>query len=231
MNNTTPFEDFMAAMSAFETTLGLDENTVGSSFNQRLKEVASKNHKIKKNREKLSLIRELRNKFAHEAHKMHDLIKPGQGSIDLLIDACDAITKPPLAYDMFKANIREFTLADKLKDVYAYLHDKDYSQVFYRDEHENLRVLSANTIQRWCAAQVELGLIDLETKIIDIYGACEVTGELDFLPRSTSVYEAQAVFSREENQNLISLIITEKGKPNQKPLACVAPWDIARLAS
>lgn len=94
--------------------------------------------------------------------------------------ACDAITTSPLAYDIFKANIREFTLTDKLKDVYAYLHDKDYSQVFYRDEHENLRVLSANTIQRWCAAQVELGLIDLETKIIDIYGACNLLGSWAF---------------------------------------------------
>ena len=228
-DTNTLIAEFLKAFGSLETAMGLKEDSYPPSFAKRLNALKGRNFWIRKNIESLVLLRELRNQIAHDLNSVHELITPGPASISLLEAAQAAIASPPLAVSRFRTEIREFSESESLSDVYIHLHDKDFSQVFFRAENSELCLLSANTMQRWSAAQVEEGLIDLATPISEVFAARETDCELAFMPRDVSIFEVQAYFAEEMNRQLIAVLVTENGKSTERPLACITHWDMAML--
>ncbi len=172
----------------------------------------------------------LRNVLVHERYKARYLAEPRQELVDELQRLIDRLHNPPRVIQHFKCSIREFSEADAIGAVLRYTAEHDFSQVAVR-RAGRLELLSANTLQRWLAHHAAAAIIELDVTVADVLQYREPGAtEIRFAPRECTLTDAQAAFAGGQSENLLSLVITERGRAEEKPLALVTPWDLGALA-
>ena len=221
---------FLTAFAGLEKAINSKFDEDGyKAFRTQIRELAKTNSLIRRYKEDIDLYADLRNVLVHNRFKGNYLAEPLPEITNQLRELASKLISPPRIIDSFSVEIREFSLNDSMKSVYTFLGDKDHSQVFYRNKVGRLGCLSARTLQRWAAHQVEIGLIDLETPIATVLQYSENLAEVSFVPRGAIVTDAQKYFGNLNSPFQVAVIVTENGKPTEKPLALVTAWDLGEI--
>lgn len=182
---------------------------------------------------KLRSFGDLRNAIVHdEQYPMEIIAEPSEKAVEELERIVDAIRTPPRLIPMFQREVICFDAAEPLSSVLAYMARHDYSQVVTRIASNELQLVTAEGISRWLEHNVQHDLISLaETSVVDVL-PFEDEGTFVLLGKENSVYDAEDAFIQAIYQGrprLYAVIVTETGRPTEKPLGIVTPWDLIGL--
>lgn len=204
---------------------------VRHGFASNLAAAVQKDGRIRRFNEELAMAGEVRNLLSHRRFKMEYPAAPSQALLEALERAVSTLKNPPKVVHHFKpAELIEFAPHDSISQVLAYTSRHNYSQVLVRQDGK-LDLLSSNTIHRWLARWVGEELVELTVPISEVLKFREPKRkEVRFAGRNTDLFEALSLFQGGQADSLLALVITERGKAEEKPLAFVTPWDLGELA-
>lgn len=223
-------QKFLHAFASLEDVVRSNFDEAGpTAFRERVRKLADNNSMIRRYKSDIDLFTELRNVLVHRRFEEKYLAEPLPEITEELMRITEKLLRPPLMVNHFRVGMREFSKLDTMKTVYTYLHDKDFSQIFLRNEERELLCLSARTMQRWTASQGDVGLVDLSTTIHKVLEYSENLDEVSFVPRTATVVDAQQYFGNKVAPFQVAVIATETGKSTEKPLALITAWDLGQI--
>jgi hypothetical protein len=125
------------------------------------------------------------------------------------------------------APIDVFGAEQSLPSVLKYMRDRDYSQVVVRIDGSYVAITNEG-IARWLESLVEDDVLSLtDSKLADVFRY-----EPDYTYEHIAAHnpvEAALVRFRENTQRLYCLLVTEKGKREERPMKVITPWDLHNL--
>lgn len=200
------------------------------SFAENLREAVAKDRRVYAKRALLDACRELRNVLVHLRFQGGFVAEPSPEIVDALEQTLRMLQSTPQVVQHFRRELKEFCPEDLISDVLAYTSANNFSQVVVREDGR-LGLLSSNTIHRWLASQVSLGLVELAVPIRTVLSYRESDcDEIHFAPRHTTLEQALDLFRERQPRKIVALVITENGRAEQKPLAFLTVWDLAEAA-
>lgn len=168
----------------------------------------------------------LRNVVVHENDVIADVSEKVTQSMKMIYEA---LVDPPGVSD-FIHEVATCQLSDTLLSVLLTVRAKDFSQFPAYNGGLFQGLVTENGITRWLARHAEDDLFSTaETSISDILGCEESNDNVRFVARSASAYEAAARFTSADspgNKHVEAVIITEHGKPSERPIGILTTWDV-----
>ncbi|MDZ7852313.1 MAG: hypothetical protein U5L98_06605 [Halomonas sp.] len=205
------------------------EESRGLMANARV--AKERNPIFRRNASDIELLAKLRNVLVHERDARFGpryLAEPLPELVAQLDNIIQQIEKPALIVQHFQVPIQEFQPHASTQEVLEFLAQQDFSQTFVRDG-KDLRILTANTIQRWLGHNASQELIDCTVPVHEVLEHQELSDELLFAARETTLVAALDAFDGVKHPHLAALVITEHGRENEKPLALLTPSDLGRV--
>ena len=174
----------------------------------------------------LEVYARLRNAIVHDAGIGPSILAdPREDAVLKIEHICDRLLHPRRLRDIpLYRPIRIFGGAEPIAHVLAYMKEHDFSQVIASSNAEYV-ILSAEGIAHW-----------LENKVTDdILALSEVPVReaLRFEPPGTCIYArcddtveaARELFIPKLTKRVFSALVSESGKPDDRPLNILTPWD------
>lgn len=178
----------------------------------------------------------LRNAISHgrfyEGRPIADPVEYVVVQIELLREQ---ILAPQKAYVVLgPMNVRVARPADPIAAVLEHVRRFDYSQLPIYDDNGYVGILTTNTIARWLADQFgrNTGMAE-EEPVRKVMGFAEPHESARLVPRTITAAEAIDRLSHggAEGRPLTALIITDRGKATETPLAVVVADDLPALSA
>ena len=197
-------------------------------FSQAVSIVAQKNRAVKPSEYFLKSIGNLRNAIIHDTKFGKRIIAtPDQSVVKEFNDVCSRIFAPKKAIDISTRNIETFPLDINLSCVLPKMSSNDYSQLVVEKEDGSFGMITREGISRWVAKNMDDDVVSLkDVKLENIY-QLEDNNSWEFISTKHSIYDAAALFSQ-DTRRIQALIITENGRPKEKPLGILTFWDISK---
>jgi len=200
-----------------------------SPFSKVVDLVADKNVAVRKRKEILKRIGKLRNAIIHDRdYPNRILADPRSEVIEELESVLAAIARPQKLIPKFQKTIRIFTGKHSLADCLSFMIENDFSQVVVAHESEYV-LLSSEGIVKWLENARDVGLADLEgASVLDAL-RFEDRNICRYLSRNDPVDAAFEMFEKAIGSGiprLQGILITENGKPQERPRGIVTPWDL-----
>lgn len=202
-----------------------------ASFASNLTLAQEKDLRFRRFNEELRVSADVRNLLSHQRFRRDYPIAPSPSLTKALEHAVSTLKNPPKVIHHFRPKeLREFSPEDGIAEVLSYTSLHNFSQVIVRRSGK-LDLLSSNTIHRWLASCVDLELVDLNVPISRVLKFKEPKRtEIRFCDRHTDLFDTLTLFQGGQARSLLALVVTERGKPEEKPLALVTPWDLGELS-
>lgn len=230
MTNAQKFLDFYNELDQiFSKALSrLDYVT----FSSKIRELSQKNSIVRRYKDDLYQLGNLRNAIAHQSKGGIPIAEPYEETVNLIQKILNEFKNPKRVIPSFQFDIFSVTPNTPLIELLKEMKEKDFSQAPFLDSNgEVIEVISTNTITRWLFDQVNNDNIILpETKISDLLPHIEIAGNYTLISRGTTIYEAAEIFmkkSKEKKSQLDCLLITHSGKATEKLMGIVCIEDIA----
>jgi len=232
MENTTNSEQFLNYYNLIDAFLkkeqGLDSTT---PYSQKVKD--AKNGVVKKYKDELLSLGELRNAIVHTAKINGEVIaEPHSKTVARIQELYDLISKPMKVIPKFQFKVIGARTDEFINNILLKMKENSFSQFPVFDTEGNIcEIISTNTISRWLSSQLEENgtiIID-KVKVEDLLSEIEYENNYKFIKRSASVYEAYDMFVDNLNlgRNLDAIFITESGRSSEKLLGLITIADIA----
>ncbi len=90
-------------------------------------------------------------------------------------------------------------------------------------------MLTVEGIGRWLAEHAMQELVDIAAARIADTLAFDLPSNFQFMRRDETIDAARAVFIQaieQKRPRLFAVIVTHNGKPTEKPLGLITPWDL-----
>ncbi len=184
-------------------------------------------------RDKLDVCRELRNLLTHSSNLGGEpILAPSAPVVEALRETLDFVRRPPLAMDyatkgeqVMKAHLHQKVL--RLMEV---MEKNGFSHVPVLEDGEFRGVFSVGTVfrfqlhQKGKALTAGTTLKDLE-KYLDL---AEHMENYEFVPKDATYISVRRKFERVKgrNQRVSVIFITENGRPKERLLGMLTPWDV-----
>ena len=225
---------FLAAFNDIEQHLRSTLNAKNSDSFWWLVDKARDKHFLSgKQAEALKDFSNLRNAIAHGRYfDSEPIAEPHEAVLRQMSALRDILLTPPDTLRILQPR-PVFTLpsSTSILDAFNVIKDEDFSQIPIYDEGSYTALLTTNTIARWVAADFSDNHVLDAADIADIVKYKEPSDRAIFLARRVSVQETMDRLSEPDSQGHrpCAAIITEHGKPNEKPLRLVTPADLPAL--
>lgn len=226
---------FLAAFNDVEAFL---RETLGAkksdSFRWMVTQAAKQGILSRDQADDLKEYAELRNAISHSEYRdFRPIAEPLQETVDDIQALRDSLLQPTLALQVIGQDGKVVTFAPKdlIQDALRAIRETGHTQFPIYDAGTCVGLLTTNAIARWVAA----GLAHTDTIApTTIEAALELSGRHDravFLPRTATAASAvDALSTPFESGALPRLaIITENGRPDQRPIAVLGATDIPAL--
>lgn len=202
-----------------------------NGFSSNLTVAQQKDIRFRRFSEELRVSADVRNLLSHQRFRSDYPVAPSPSLTKALEHAVTTLKNPPKVINHFRPKeLREFSPEDDIAEVLAYTTHHNFSQVLVRRSGK-LDLLSSNTIHRWLASCVDVELVDLNIPVSKVLRFKEPKRtEIQFSNRHTDLFDALSLFQGGQAKSLLALVITERGKSEEKPLAFVTPWDLGELS-
>jgi hypothetical protein len=196
------------------------------SFSSVVLEAAMKDATVRMNRDDLLEYGELRNAIVHDRGRAPVLLADPRKDVLVKIERIwDRLSHPRLLRSVVcRVPVRIFTASTVLAEPLSYMRENDFSQVIVLRDGKHL-VLSTAGIAYWLEAKSKEDIIALsETRLSDALDF-EPTGSCIYLKANDTVDHVREVFARDIGKRIFSALVTENGRPKEKPIKIVTPWD------
>lgn len=184
-------------------------------------------------REKLDIAREIRNLLTHSADLDGEpVVEPSEPVVQGLREVLEYLRKPALALDyaakgdrLLKADLNRKAL--RLMEV---MEKNGFSHVPVLREGGIYGVFSAGTVFRYQLEHKGRALRE-QTTLGELGAVLELKSNSEhyaFLPKTATYQQAREVFQRirGRNRRISAIFITESGRPGERLLGMLTPWDV-----
>lgn len=214
----------------------LDEG-FGTPHYRLIEAMAKKNRVFEQHSYDLKAFADLRNAIVHnpDARVADPIAEPHDYVIQKYKEIMEEVMDPPLALDTIAIKIRDIfttTMEANALNVMKEMNRNSYTHVPVLHDGSLLGVFSENTIFSYlvknngATSLKEISIGDfMELIPIDKH-----TSEyFEFAPKTSLVVDIEARFQAglDNNKRLQIVFITETGKPTEKLLGLITPWDLA----
>lgn len=198
-----------------------------TTFSQLVREYAARYPRWRE-QETLRMIGDLRNAVIHQRERSYEYLSvPLPSIVENLERIRDQFKSPERVYPKFGKEVTSFQAEDLLSEVLKDISEKEFSQFPIYQQNRFLGLLTENGITRWLANHctkvmtlVELG----EVTVKDLLNQEEQRTNYHFVPRGATMLDAENFFI--QNTLLEALLITEKGKQDEKLMGVITRWDM-----
>jgi predicted transcriptional regulator len=202
------------------------------SFSQRIRQLIPRNPVVRRYKDDLYQLGNLRNAIAHQSKDGPAIAEPFDETVGLLHRILEEFKNPKRVIPEFQFEVFSVKSETPLIDLLTEMKEKDFSQAPILDDAGNvIEVISTNTISRWLFGEYKNEYIDLTAaKISDLTPYIETKANYSLISRNTTVYEAAEQFlkkSKEKQSKLDCMMITHSGKVGEKLIGIVCIEDIA----
>lgn len=215
-----------------------------SPFMQRLKEFMKMYPTYQWLQGDIKEIHNLRNLLIHEEQFRNDMVIPTDALIKRIKGIIHVISNPQTALDIATKDIYCCDPECSVLEIVSVMAEKIFSQVPVFEDQENnegfLGVFSESVVTYLVGKRrnVNEAVISSTLKMKDIIDVIKnpIKDGWDFIPQDMDVFEIQKMFRTKivkntelPNARLGVVFITETGKPEEKMLGLITPWDLSKI--
>lgn len=184
-------------------------------------------------RDQLETCREIRNLLTHSANLGGEpIVEPSAPVVTAMEEVLDFVRKPPLALDyatkwdqVMKAHLHQKVL--RLMEV---MDKNGYSHIPVLNDGEFCGVFSVGSVFQYILRTGGKG-IKPETTVAELGRHIQVDAHMenyDFVPKDATYLSVRRKFEkvRGKNKRISVIFITENGKPSERVLGMLTPWDV-----
>jgi len=190
---------------------------------------AQKSPAVQKQAAQLKKYGDLRNAIVHDpSYPGEKFAEPTDAALARFETIVNKIVSPKQLFPIFQSNIRCFAPNEPLVAALLYMKDNDFSQVVVQEDGA-LSLLSVEGIAGWLAQEAKEDIISIAAAKVKDALACDIPDNFRVMSRYETVYHAQEAFAKaldHKKPRLLAIIITQNGKPTEKPIGIVTPWDL-----
>lgn len=225
-----PAVAFLAAFNDIEAHLRSQLNAKRSDSFRWMVRLAEKKHLISAQQsEALDAFAELRNAISHGPYNnLRPIADPRPDTVAMIQHLRDLLLDPPVALQALPPQtVRTLQVGDPIADALRIIRTTEISQFPVYDGGSYVALLTTNTIARWVAADLsDNSILDAST-VAEVLDYAESSDSAVFMPRTATAQEVIDVMTGPELP--WSVIVTEHGKPSQKPLRLISGRDMRSL--
>lgn len=221
---------FLAAFNDIEAHLRTQLRAKRSDSFRWMVRIAEKQHLISKEQaETLDAFAELRNAISHgQYNDLRPIADPRPDTVDTIEKIRSLLLNPPIALNVLpEQKVRSYSLEDPVSRALEVVHTTEISQFPIYKGTEYVALLTTNTIARWIASDLHDNAQLDARSIKEVLDYAESSDTAVFLPRTSTAQEIIDIMTGPKLP--WSVILTEHGKPHQKPLRVVTGRDMRTL--
>jgi predicted transcriptional regulator len=174
----------------------------------------------------------LRNAIVHEKMEIgYYIAEPNAKVVEHIEKIAHVFNRPNYALTIATKNVKYFDYQDSILKVIAAIREYGYSKFPIYKNKECIGLLTAGTIVKWLAKNIESSTVNLaDVHVYDIL-KYEKEQPVHIVPKSVNIFEVENIFgkSHKEKQKLEGVIITENGNSNEAPLGIITAWDLIEI--
>jgi predicted transcriptional regulator len=174
----------------------------------------------------------LRNAIVHEKMEVGFYIaEPNIKVVNHIEQIANILGRPKYALSIATKKVVSFEYQDSIMKVTAAIKQYGYSKFPIYNNKKCVGLLTAGSIVKWLAQNTENGLVNLADIQIAHIMKFEKKQPIDFVPKDINIFEVENIFERahKKKKKLEGLLITETGKPDEKPLGMITAWDLIEI--
>ncbi|MBN8201264.1 CBS domain-containing protein [Bacillus sp. NTK034] len=228
-------ERFEAAFNRIHKALKQSAKNARTDKFYKLIEIQKNHSLIRLYEEDLHQFAKLRNAIVHEKIDLdYYIAEPHFKTVEKIERIAGYFEKPKTALSIAATPVFYFYEDGKLTDVLAIINKFSHSQFpIYSRNDEYSWILTSADIVKWMAEHFTEETIQLKkVKIKELFNK-KSKHKISFAGKDTSIFELEDTFeeSRNKNEKLEGIIVTENGKPTEKPKGMITAWDLLEADS
>jgi CBS domain len=204
------------------------------SFNEMIERAATQDRSVRRLRDQLKALGELRNFLVHEYSSKQPLALPSESSVVRIEVIRDELELPAKLVDLFRHPVATCSPSDPIGVATKKMHDGSFSQLPVYSGNTLVGLLTSDTVARWLAGQLADGQGILEERPVEDVTKCgEGTHTYVVMSRSGTVDDALFEFDDHMHAGKVldAIILTHNGKEQEQPLGIVTATDQPKLRS
>jgi len=201
-------------------------------FSKLVEQVALRHSAVDRFRVDLKEYANLRNAIVHERTDGHVIAEPNDRAVADFTRICASLTNPPAVIPKFQVTVKTRTLDESIGDAVREMRVGSFSQLPILREGKVIDLLTAGTVARWLAHELENDLVSLkDTKISEVLPHVEEKDHYCLLPRKATLLDALSKFEEfaARGKDLDAILITTDGRPNQPLLGIITLYDLPTI--
>ncbi len=223
-------ERFLTAFTRIEQTLkDIVDSKDYMPFFKLIDNAKRKNALIKRYEDDLREYADLRNAIVHHRTSTEFSIAEPHDEVVAFIEKIDETLSTPITVgEMFKRDVQVFQVTDTLNQALQVIRDRNFTQLPVYDGDEFKGLLTSVGVTMWLASTVEKEVISREMTTLGDMLTHEVSEKNHrFIPKETSIYEAQEIFKRAVTKGvrLEALLITD----TELLVGIITPLDLIKI--
>jgi predicted transcriptional regulator len=204
-------------------------------FSTKVDRAKNENLITAKQKELLLLVGRLRNAIIHDdkyKYPNDPIAEPNPEIITRLMQIKESIENPPTIDKLPKNPPKIFEASDLLLDCLQYMRQNDFSQVVVFSD-QTYALITREDIARWFETQIDNNEIVISLEDIRLQEILNLDNKDDckFLSRTARLTELIEKFQSHGRTRIVAVLITERGKPTEKPLNIFTQYDIPDVMS
>ena len=196
---------------------------------------AAKNYQvIKTYYNDLEQYAKLRNALVHDKRNLNYYIaEPHIQVVEHIEKIAKILTSPNSALSIATKEVIFYQYDDQITNVIKGIKKHPYSRypIYHKEKFKG--ILRTSDIVKWMSEHLDNSILDVcNITVSDVMNLKSVTQHpVEFTAKSANIFEVEELFEKAHKQNrkLEAVIITENGKPNEKPLGLVTAWDLIEI--
>lgn len=209
-----------------------DEKNIG----YLIKVLSEKNSAVKKHKEELNFIRDVRNLNSHnKVDKDKYVVYPNPEINIRLKNIINEIKNPPMIYDskmcIKRQNMYCRNIDDSVYETIKTMSEKLFTHVPIFEENKLVGIFSENTLLD--IVRLETGiLIDEKTNFSSIKESLKIDNHsmesFEFISRRKNIYDVEDLFKNyfSSHKRVGCVYITENGRKEENILGMLTAWDV-----
>ena len=227
MNNRDNADRFIAIYNELDHYLrNLLHRREWVSFKELVITASKFNRVVRKYREDLLQIADLRNILVH-TFTGKTIAEPTDYTIEIANRIKELIISPPTAMPRFWKKVITVESSERIKDVIKRMKQTNLSKFPVYDGNHFIGLLTAETIVRWLAFSTNID----ETKVGEVILHAKHKDNYVFMPKNVNLFQIAEAFEiyHRNGKHLDAILITNSGKMDEAPIGIVTIYDLGEV--
>lgn len=233
MQATSHSERFEAAFNRLhKNLLNIVKNTHTDRFSSLVNMGAKKHHLIRHYQEDLYQFAKLRNALVHEKIDIgYYIAEPHEKVVNQIEMIGEHFDKPKSVMTIATKPVVCFDHSLLLKDALKAIREFNYTQYPVYKDGDYSWLITSNGVMKWMAEHLLNDTIHIQQTLVSEVLPLEIHHSVEFLSRQASIFDVEYLFEtyHGRNKKLEAVVITERGRPSEKPLGIITSWDLIEV--